>query len=198
MPLESCLCSWAWLKISQVPAPSAGVHSPCRGVDEIPCPSVCQILLSLCSSKSNIQWTFHPQTSPRCNANFAVPSHNLTFSRYSGLFWSFFFYFLISPLTQPTPLVFKSGDTLLSSLGSQHLPAPLTLPTPWIKQGFHVQPAGQSHPSLWAWSWCPVTFCWHYFTFWFQQQKLICLFVSVDVKVLGAAKINSQYIQWLQ
>lgn len=97
VPLESCLCSWPWPGVSQVHAPSAGVHSPCWGVYEIPCPSVCQILLSLCSSKSNIQWTFHPQTFPLCNANFALPCHNLTFSRYSSLLWPFFFNFHIYP-----------------------------------------------------------------------------------------------------
>lgn len=31
-----------------------------------------------------------------------------------------------------------------------------------------------------------------------SKSSFVCVFVSVDVKVLGAAKINSQYIQLLQ
>lgn len=106
---------------SQVPALSAGVHSPCWGEDKIPCPLVCQILLSLCSSKSNIQWTFHPQTFPLCKANFALPSHKFTFSRYSGLFWSFFFYFYISPLLSQLYLCSKV-ETFFSAPLAQAYP----------------------------------------------------------------------------
>lgn len=44
----------------------------------------------------------------------------------------FLFLFSYFSFTQPAPLVFKSKDILFSSLGSgfQHLPSPLSLPTP--------------------------------------------------------------------
>lgn len=44
-------------------------------------------------------------------------SHNLTFSRYRGLF-DLSFLFSYFSFTQPSPLVFKSGDILLGFLGS--------------------------------------------------------------------------------
>lgn len=112
-----------------------------------------------------------------------LPSHNLTFSRYSGLFWPFFFIFLFLLYSAISTCVqkWRRSSQLPWLRLIQHLPSPLALPTPWIKQGFHAQPAGQSHPSLQAWRWCPVTFCWHYFTFWIQQQNLIFLCVCLSI-----------------
>lgn len=154
---------------------------------------------SLCSSKSNIQRTFLPQTFHFAMQTLLCPpitsplADTVTSSELS------FFCFQVSPLLSQLHLCSKVEMFFSVSLGQAHPTFAFSDSSySWIKQGFHAQHAGQSHPSLRAWSWCPVIFCWHYFTFWIQQQKLIFLCVSVDIKVLGAAKINSRYIQWLQ
>lgn len=144
---------------------------------------------SPCNSKSNIQWTFHTQTFPLCNASFALPSHNLPFSRYSDLFGPFLFCFHISPLLSQLHLC-SEVQTFFSVSGLPNICLLWLFLLPELSkvsvssmQGNHTP-----HYELGAdvqWSADIISL------FWIQQQKLIFLCVSVDIRVLGAANIDS-------